>query len=196
MLNYLLCINIDNKHIYYFTDGPSTVALAYAGKAIYFSGTGYKDSTWGPNALNDFIKTWYLAFAEVGPWAFVTFSGAPSEGSNNINVGHLSYNGEFLMSQCNIIGDRSTNISVITPSGNVADSGVFAPTAFDITFVISDSQNVSFHAANVEENPSISIYHRWVANFTGGENGKQQYNSYGLAEWMNPGNLSQWPLIQ
>ena len=194
---YILCINIiDTKCIYYFTGGPSTVNVVLAGNEIKFSGAGYKDSNWGPNATNDFVKSWYVLIAEVGPWAFVTFSGAPSSGTNNVNSGHLSYNGSFVTSQCNIIGERNTDISIITPSGEVTDSGVIAPTAFNITFVLPNSQNVSFQATNIAVNPSFSVYHRWVAKYTGGANYGEQYESYGLTEWMNPANLAHWPLIQ
>ncbi|KAF8061717.1 hypothetical protein FPV67DRAFT_293612 [Lyophyllum atratum] len=174
--------------------GPSTVDMVIGGKPVKFQGAGYKDSNWGPNAMNDFVKSWYVLIAQVGPWSFVTFSGTPTTGTNYINSAHLSYKGEFLTSQCNIIGERTTDISVIRPSGEVTESSVIAPTAFDVTFVLPDSQNVSFHATNIAVNPSVSIYHRWVAKYTGGAPG-EQYESYGITEWMNAGNVSHWPVI-
>ncbi|KAG6909597.1 hypothetical protein DXG01_016636 [Tephrocybe rancida] len=176
--------------------GQSTVNLVLGGKAVKFSGAGYKDSNWGPNAMNDFIESWYVLIAQVGPWSFVTFSGAPSNGTNLINSGHLSYNGNFVTSQCNIIGERKTDISVIIPSGEVLDSNVIAPTAFDVTFVLPNATNVSFHAENIAVNPTVSIYHRWTAKYTGGAVGGKQYEAYGLTEWMNPANVSHWPHIQ
>ncbi|KAG6854182.1 hypothetical protein C0991_009834 [Blastosporella zonata] len=176
--------------------GPSTVDLVLGGKAVQFSGAGYKDSNWGPNAMNDFVESWYVLIAQVGPWSFVTFSGSPSTGTNSINSGHLSYNGVFVTSQCNIIGERTTDISVITPSGEVVDSGVVAPTTFDLTFILPNAKNVSFHAENIAVNPTVSIYHRWTAKFSGGAVGKEQYESYGITEWMNPANISHWPYIQ
>ncbi|KAG6902667.1 hypothetical protein C0995_013359 [Termitomyces sp. Mi166 len=172
--------------------GSSTVDVVLGGKAVQFCGAGYKDSNWGPNAMNDFIESWYVLIAQVGPWSFVTFSGSPTNGTNSINSGHLSYKGKFVTSQCNIIGERSTDISVITPSGQVVDSGVIAPTAFDVTFVLPDGQNVSFHADNIAVNPTVSVYHRWVAKYTGGAVGGHQYESYGITEWMNAGHLGQW----
>ncbi|KAG6900353.1 hypothetical protein C0993_011984 [Termitomyces sp. T159_Od127] len=172
--------------------GPSTVDVVLGGKAVRFGGAGYKDSNWGPNAMNDFIKSWYVLIAQVGPWSFVTFSGSPTNGTNSINSGHLSYKGEFLTSQCNIIGERSTDISVIVPSGQVVDSNVIAPTTFDVTFILSDGKKVSFQASNIAANPTVSVYHRWTAKYAGGVVGGQQYDSYGITEWMNPGNLSQW----
>ncbi|KAG5723831.1 hypothetical protein E4T56_gene9875 [Termitomyces sp. T112] len=177
-------------------DGPSTVDVVLGGKAVQFQGAGYKDSNWGPNAMNDFIMSWYVLIAQVGPWSFVTFSGNPINGTNFINSGHLSYEGEFVTSQCNIIGERSTDISIITPSGQVVDSNVIAPTAFDVTFVLPDAKNISFHADNIAVNPSVSVYHRWTAKYTGGTVGGQQYESYGITEWMNAGNISQWIYIQ
>ncbi|KAG6824579.1 hypothetical protein H0H92_006427 [Tricholoma furcatifolium] len=176
--------------------GPSTVDVTLNGKAIQFSGAGYKDSNWGPNAMNDFVNSWYVLIAQVGPWSFVTFSGEPLNGTNRINSGHLSYNGVFVTSQCNIIGERTTDISVITPSGEMLDSNVIAPTAFDVTFVLPNATKVSFHAENIAVNPTVSIYHRWAAGYTGGMVDGEQYTSFGLTEWMNPGNLSHWPYIQ
>ncbi|KAG6820050.1 hypothetical protein H0H93_006065 [Arthromyces matolae] len=166
--------------------GPSTVDVVLGGKSVKFTGTGYKDSNWGPNAMNDFIKSWYVLIAQVGPWSFVTFSGTPINGTNSINSGHLSYNGEFVTSQCNIIGERKTDISVITPSGTVVDSGVVAPTAFDVTFVLPghSAKNVSFHAENIAVNPTVSIYHRWTAKYVGGAVGGKQY-TLSITEWMN-----------
>lgn len=191
MLKYFLCFNIDNKHIYYFIGGPATVDLNF----VNFTGAGYKDSNWSPHPVNDFIQSWYALIAKVGPWTLLAFSGVPSNGTNNVNSGHLSYNGHFLTSQCNIIGERYNDIAIITPSGEMNDSGVVAPTAFDVTFVLPDSRKISFHAANIAVNPSYSIYHRWVSKFTGGEVGEQEYDSYGIVEWMNPANLSHWPFI-
>ncbi|KAG6879901.1 hypothetical protein C0992_009892 [Termitomyces sp. T32_za158] len=176
--------------------GPSTVDVVLGGKAVHFTGAGYKDSNWGPNAMNDFIKTWYVLIAQVGPWSFVTFSGSPTNGTNSINSGHLSYNGEFVTSQCNIIGERLTDISVIVPSGQVVDSNVIAPSAFNVTFILSGDKNVSFQASNIAVNPTVSVYHRWTAKYTGGAIGGEQYESYGITEWMNPGNLSQWVDIE
>lgn len=177
--------------------GKSTVDLTIAGKAVKFTGRGYKDSNWGPNAMNDFIRSWYVLIAEVGPYSFVTFSGQAKTGGNKINSGHLSINGNFVTSQCNIIGERSTDISIITPSGEVADNGVTAPTGFNLTFVLPSGKPISFQVTNVanSENPGVSIYHRWVGKYTGGAAG-EHYQGYGITEWMNPANVSHWELIQ
>ncbi|KAG6856729.1 hypothetical protein H0H87_001329 [Tephrocybe sp. NHM501043] len=176
--------------------GPSSVDLVLGGKAVKFSGAGYKDSNWGPNAMNDFVRSWYVLIAQVGPWSFVTFSGSPTNGTNSINSGHLSYNGKFVQSQCNVIGERTTDISVIAPSGEVVDSNVVAPTAFDVTFVLPGAKNVSFHAENIAVNPTVSVYHRWTAKYTGGAVGDEQYEAYGLTEWMNPAAVGHWPSIE
>ncbi|KAF5386763.1 hypothetical protein D9615_002006 [Tricholomella constricta] len=172
--------------------GPSSVDLVISGKPVKFKGAGYKDSNWGPNAMNDFVRSWYVLIAQVGPWSFVTFSGTPSTGTNYINSAHLSYRGKFVTSQCNIIGERTTDISIITPSGEVTESNVVAPTAFDVTFVLPNSKKVSFHATNIAANPSVGVYHRWVAKYTGGAPG-EHYEAYGITEWMNAGNVSHWP---
>jgi len=144
--------------------------------------------------MNDFIKSWYVLIAQVGPWSFVTFSGVPVNGTNLINSGHLSYKGKFVSSQCNIIGERTTDISIITPSGEALDGGVTTPTQFDLTFVLANSKRVSFHATNIDVNPGVSVYHRWVAKYTGGAPG-ENYTSYGITEWMNPAVLTHWATI-
>ncbi|PPQ87959.1 hypothetical protein CVT25_001144 [Psilocybe cyanescens] len=175
--------------------GSSTVNVVFGGKQITFSGAGYKDSNWGPNAMNDFIKSWYVLIAQVGPWSFVTFSGSTIDGTNAINSGHISFNGQFVSSQCNIIGERKKDISIITPSGEATEAGVVVPTAFDLTFVLPNSKNVTFHATNIDVNPSVSVYHRWVAKYTGGAVGEKQYESFGITEWMNPSRTAHWPTI-
>ncbi|KAG5642332.1 hypothetical protein DXG03_003007, partial [Asterophora parasitica] len=171
--------------------GPSVVDLVIAGKTVKFTGAGYKDSNWGPNAMNDFVRSWYVLIAQVGPWSFVSFSGQPSTGANYINGAHLSYKGKFVSSQCNIIGERTRDISIVTPIGEVTEVKVVAPTAFNLTFVLSTGKTVAFHATNIVANPAVSVYHRWVARYTGGAAG-ENYEAYGIAEWMNAGNTSHW----
>ncbi|KAG5639167.1 hypothetical protein H0H81_006071 [Sphagnurus paluster] len=156
--------------------GPSVVDLTISGKAVKFTGSGYKDSNWGPNAMNEFVRS----------------CGQPLTGKNNINSAHLSYHGKFVTSQCNIIGERTTDISIIRPLGEVLESGVTAPTAFDVTFILPDGKEIAFHAENIDVNPVFSVYHRWVAKYTGGAVG-EEFSGYGITEWMNAGNVSHWP---
>ena len=177
------------------TGGLSTVDLTLSGTTVSFSGNGYKDSNWGPNAMNDFVRSWYVLIAEVGPFSFVSFTGQPLNGTNSVNSGHLSYNGQFLTSQCNIVGEQNTDIAIITPTGEVEDSDVIAPTGFNLTFVLANGTGITFLANNLAVNPSVSIYHRWVAKWTVTAGG-QDYEGYGITEWMNTANLSHWELIQ
>ncbi|KAH8799240.1 hypothetical protein DL96DRAFT_1638111 [Flagelloscypha sp. PMI_526] len=175
--------------------GNSVVDLNINNKGVKFLGAGYKDSNWAPAALNDFIRSWYVIIAQVGPYNLVTFSGQAKEGKNLLNSAHLIKDGKYLTSSCSVIGEHDKDISIITPSGETSEFGLIAPTGFDIKFILADGKEVNFHAENIVEHPAVSVYHRWIAKYTGGAEG-ENFESFGLTEWMNPAALPKYELIQ
>ena len=169
------------------------------GTKLQFTGKGYHDANWAPQALNEAVSSWYFGSAQVGPYDLSYISVTPINSSKILNTGYLSRNGVVLQNQCSLDGTKTNDHSIITPYGLVNDTtagGVSVPTGFIIDYILENGETFSFNLSSVAggQNPDTAAYHRWNGLASGGKVGDAISSGLTVFEWLNPGLASYTPL--
>ncbi|KAJ7590315.1 hypothetical protein C8J56DRAFT_826243 [Mycena floridula] len=170
--------------------GIGEVDVVINGSRLRYTGSAYHDANWAHSTLNDFIDYWYFGYAEIGPYSFSFVRAGPLQSTLALNTGYLNKKGVVLQNQCSVDGSKTSDVSIIAPYGTVVeeDTGSTVPSAFNISFVLADATKITFNFDIIDENPRISVYHRFMAKITGGIEGDaaDQVEGYGVVEWLNP----------
>ncbi|KAJ4492852.1 hypothetical protein C8J55DRAFT_418707 [Lentinula edodes] len=168
--------------------GTVNVDVRINGTRLQFTGNGYHDQNWMPLALNEFISSWYFGFAEVGPYTLSYVSAAPLDSSIVFNTGYLATDNAVLQNQCSVDGSKTTDISIIRPTGEMAGAeGTIAPSGWTLNYIIDDGTEFEFLIVPTGVNPDIAIYQRWTGLISGGKKGEESYEGVATFEWLNPG---------
>ncbi|KAJ3797498.1 hypothetical protein GGU11DRAFT_808983 [Lentinula aff. detonsa] len=168
--------------------GTVDVDVTINGTQLQFTGNGYHDQNWMPLALNEFISSWYFGFAEIGPYTLSYVSAAPLNSSIVFNTGYLSTNQAVLQNQCSITGSKTTDISIIRPTGEMAGAeGTVAPSGWTLSYVVDDGTEYEFKMVPTGVNPNMAVYQRWTGLISGGKKGEESYEGVATFEWLNPG---------
>ncbi|KAJ4472174.1 hypothetical protein J3R30DRAFT_3407663 [Lentinula aciculospora] len=168
--------------------GTADVDITINGTQLQFTGNGYHDQNWMPLALNEFISSWYFGFAEIGPYTLSYVSATPLNSSVVFNTGYLATDQAVLQNQCSVNGSKTTDISIIQPTGEMAGAeGTTAPSGWTLTYVVDDGTEYEFKLVPTGVNPDIVIYQRWTGLISGGKKGEKSYEGVATFEWLNPG---------
>ncbi|KAH9940689.1 hypothetical protein B0H21DRAFT_571721 [Amylocystis lapponica] len=169
--------------------GQANVSFSINGTSFTFTGNAYHDANWLPAPLNDVVSSWYFLNAQVGPYHVSDVLVTPINSTRQLGTGYLSADDVVLQNQCSVVGAKTTDISTVTPFGEVHDSvsNVTLPAGFVIDYTLGNGDKYSFNLTARAQNPDQAIYHRWVGSATGGKVGGEQYTGTTLFEWLNPG---------
>jgi len=170
----------------------SDVDMTIHGTKLQFTGLGYHDANWLPQAFNAAVSTWSFGQAQVGEYDFSYISITPTNSTKILNTGYLSRGGVVLQNQCSLDGTKETDYSIISPYGLENDTvagGLSIPTGFIIEYVLANGETLKFNLSSVggAQNPDQNVYHRWVGTATGGKVGESPSSGLTVFEWLNPG---------